>query len=168
MMLSLAAPHQAMRYRDPACEALLQQLGKGARFTQPVLLSFTGQPRIVLAKAAREMAQRLGRPLLRADLGASTNPYIGETEKNLQILFNRAESSGAVLLFDEADALFGKRTEVGSAHDRYANQEISYLLTRLQHFRGVAVVLFDSTHSAHEAQRRRGRLQPVLIRFPAA
>jgi SpoVK/Ycf46/Vps4 family AAA+-type ATPase len=70
-----------------------------------------------------------------------------------------------VLLFDEADALFGKRTEVSSAHDRYANQEISYLLTRLQQFRGVAVVLFDS---AQEAQRRRGRLQPVVVRFPAA
>jgi SpoVK/Ycf46/Vps4 family AAA+-type ATPase len=165
MMLPTAAHAQSMRYRDPHCEALLKQLGKGAGFTQPVLLSFTGLPRIALAAAAREMAQRLGRPLLRAGLGAGTSPYIGETEKNLQVLFSRAESSGAVLLFDEADALFGKRTEVSSAHDRYANQEISYLLTRLQQFRGVAVVLFDS---AQEAQRRRGRLQPVVVRFPAA
>jgi SpoVK/Ycf46/Vps4 family AAA+-type ATPase len=165
MMLPAAAHAQAMRYRDPHCEALLKQLGKGAHFTQPVLLSFTGLPRITLAAATREMAQRLGRPLLRAGLGVGTSPYIGETEKNLQILFNRAESSGAVLLFDEADALFGKRTEVSSAHDRYANQEISHLLTRLQQFRGVAVVLFDS---AQEAQRRRGRLQPVVVRFPAA
>ena len=165
MMLPATAHAKAMRYRDPACEALLQQLGKGASFTQPVLLNFTGLPRLALATAAREMARRLGRPLLRADLGAGNSPYIGETEKNLQALFSRAQASGAVLLFDEADALFGERTQVASSHDRYANLEVSYLLQRLEHCRGVVVGLFDSIH---EAQRRRGRLQPVVVRFPAA
>ncbi|MBL8312611.1 MAG: ATP-binding protein [Rubrivivax sp.] len=165
MLLPSAAYRVGMRYRDPACEALLQQLGKGKRFTQPVLLGFAGMPRIALAAAAREMAGRLGRPLLRVDLSASAGHYIGETEKNLLAVFSRAESSDAVLLFDEADALFGKRTAVDASHDRYANLETNHLLARLEQFRGVAVVLFDSLQ---EAQQRRGRLQPVVLRFPPA
>ena len=165
MMLPSAAHGMGMRYRDPACEALLLQLGKGKRFPQPVLLGFAGLPRIALTAAAREMARRLGRPLLRVDLSASAGHYIGETEKNLLAVFSRAESSDAVLLFDEADALFGKRTQVDSSHDRYVNMETNHLLARLEQFRGVAVVLFDSLQ---EAQRRRGRLQPVVLRFPPA
>lgn len=164
-MLPSAAPTRVMRFRDAHCEALLRQLGRGSKMTQPVLLSFTGAPAVALAAAARTMASRLGRPLLRVDLGAGASPYIGETEKNLKHLFSRAESSGAVLLFDEADALFGARSEAGTAGDRYANLEVSYLLARLESYHGVVVLSFNSPH---EAQRRRGRLQPVVMRFPAA
>jgi SpoVK/Ycf46/Vps4 family AAA+-type ATPase len=106
-----------------------------------VLLGFAGLPRIALTAAAREMARRLGRPLLRADLSASTGHYIGETEKNLLAVFSRAESSDAVLLFDEADALFGKRTQVDSSHDRFANMETNHLLARLPWAGGAAVRL---------------------------
>lgn len=74
-------------------------------------------------------------------LGAVVSTYIGETEKNLATVFARAEASGAVLLFDESDALFAKRTEVSSAHDRYANQEVSYLLSRVELAQSVPVAV---------------------------
>jgi SpoVK/Ycf46/Vps4 family AAA+-type ATPase len=74
------------------------------------------------------------------NLGSVVSKYIGETEKNLDRVFAEAESKGWVLFFDEADALFGKRTEVKDAHDRFANQEISYLLQRIESYRGVVIV----------------------------
>lgn len=74
-------------------------------------------------------------------LGAVVSTYIGETEKHLATVFARADASGAVLLFDESDALFGKRTDVSSAHDRYANQEVSYLLSRVQLAQSVPVAV---------------------------
>lgn len=162
-MLRHFTSQRVMRYRDASCEALLQRIGPGARFDQPVVLGLTGMPPVALAAVARELAGRLGRPLLRADLGASLYPYIGETEKNLHRLFSKAEASGAVLFFDEADALFGNRSQASAAHDRYANLETGYLLSRLEQFRGVAIVLFDSVH---EAQQRRGRLRPWVLRYP--
>ncbi len=164
MMLTHAA-RGAMRYRDPQCEALLRQLGRGCSIPQPVLLGLTGLPRAALATAARELAGRLGRSLLRADLGGGLNRWIGETEKNLDVLFNRAQSGDAVLLFDEADALFGKRSQPSASHDRRAKQETSHLLARLERLRGVAIVLFDSEQ---QAQQRRGRLQPWVLRYPPA
>lgn len=89
--------------------------------------------------AALQLAQRLGLDLYRIDLSAIVNKYIGETEKNLDKLFDAAEDSGAILFFDEADALFGKRSEVKDSHDRYASIEISYLLQKMEKYKGVSI-----------------------------
>ena len=86
--------------------------------------------------AAEVIAGELGLDLYRIDLSAVVSKYIGETEKNLRRLFDAAEAGGAVLLFDEADALFGKRSEVKDSHDRYANLEVAYLLQRMESYRG--------------------------------
>ncbi|MBS0195768.1 MAG: ATP-binding protein [Planctomycetes bacterium] len=93
-----------------------------------------------LLTVSASVASALGRPMIRVDLGAVASKYIGETEKNLSRLLMLAEAAGAVLLFDEADALFGRRGDVKDAHDRYANIEVSYLLQRLETF-GPLVIL---------------------------
>ena len=97
-------------------------------------------PRRARAAAATALAKAEGRDLYRVDLAALTSKYIGETEKNLAAAFAAAAKSGAILFFDEADALFGKRSEVKDAHDRYADLEINYLLQRLETFEGVAIL----------------------------
>jgi hypothetical protein len=91
------------------------------------------------AAAAQAVAHDMGRQLYRIDLNAVVSKYIGETEKNLNMLFEQADSNQWVLFFDEADALFGKRSEVKDSHDRYANVEVSYLLKRLESFPGVVI-----------------------------
>src|SRR5262249_52332955 len=91
---------------------------------------FAGESGTGKTMAAEVLANDLGLSLHRIDLAAVVNKYIGETEKNLRRLFDAAEGSGAILFFDEADALFGKRSEVKDSHDRYANIEINYLLQR--------------------------------------
>jgi SpoVK/Ycf46/Vps4 family AAA+-type ATPase len=91
--------------------------------------------------AARAMAKELRRYLYRVDLSAVVSKYIGDSEKNLERLFAEAEANGAILLFDEADALFGKRTEVKDAHDRYSNLAIDYLLRRMEKYDGLVVLV---------------------------
>ncbi|WP_245632039.1 ATP-binding protein [Edaphobacter aggregans] len=90
--------------------------------------------------AAGAVAHELGRGLFRVDLSAVVSKYIGETEKNLERVFEAAEGQGAILFFDEADALFGKRTDVKDGHDRYANIEINYLLQRMERHAGLVIV----------------------------
>jgi ATPases of the AAA+ class len=90
--------------------------------------------------AAGAVAHELGRGMFRVDLKAVVSKYIGETEKNLNRVFDAAEAQDAVLFFDEADALFGKRSEVKDSHDRFANIEINYLLQKMESFSGVAIV----------------------------
>jgi len=90
--------------------------------------------------AASWLSTKTGYPLYRVDLAAIANKYIGETEKNLTELFGSSEKSKTILLFDEADALFGKRTDVKDAHDRYANIETSYLLQRLEDYKGMVIL----------------------------
>lgn len=97
-------------------------------------------PRRARAAAAAAVAKAEGRDLYRVDLAAMVSKYIGETEKNLAAAFTAAEKSGAILFFDEADALFGKRGQVKDAHDRYADLEINYLLQRLESFEGLAIL----------------------------
>ncbi len=113
--------------------------------------------------AAQWIADRLGRPLVRVDLGAVVSKYIGETEKNLGALLSRAEHVDAVLLFDEADSLFGARTDVRQANDRYANMQTNYLLQRLETFRGLAVLTSNSRARFDEAFVRR---LDATIEFP--
>ena len=94
--------------------------------------------------AAQWLGSRLGKNVYRVDLAALVSPYIGETEKNLRRLFEKAELAGQVLFFDEADALFGKRTGVQDAHDKYANQEVSYLLQKLENYNGIVILATNS------------------------
>lgn len=98
---------------------------------------------------AQWLASHLKKELYRVDLSLVVSKYIGETEKNLSVIFNKAEQKNSILLFDEADALFGKRTEVKDAYDRYANQEVSYLLQRIESYDG-PVIIFCNTIDCKE------------------
>jgi len=113
--------------------------------------------------AAEVVASELGLELWRVDLSVVVSKYIGETEKQLRRLLDAAEAGTVVLLFDEADALFGKRTELRDSHDRYANQEVSYLLQRLETFRGLAILTTNLRAAIDEAFLRRFRF---VVNFP--
>ncbi|NLU68206.1 ATP-binding protein [Streptomyces sp. HNM0574] len=107
--------------------------------------------------AAEVMARELGLDLFIIDLSQVVSKYIGETEKNLRKVFDAAELGGALLLFDEADALFGKRSEVKDSHDRYANLEVSYLLMRMEAYRGLAILTTNMKKALDTAFLRRIR-----------
>ncbi|MGD9527261.1 MAG: ATP-binding protein, partial [Pseudonocardia sp.] len=113
--------------------------------------------------AVQVLAAELRLDLFRIDLSAVVSKYIGETEKNLRRVFDAAETGGAVLLFDEADALFGKRTEVRDSHDRHANIEVSYLLQRMETFDGLAVLTTNHREHLDPAFLRR---IPFVVEFP--
>ncbi|MBW6435159.1 ATP-binding protein [Actinoplanes hulinensis] len=113
--------------------------------------------------AAEVIAGELGLDLFVIDLSQVVSKYIGETEKNLRAVFDAAEQGGAVLLFDEADALFGKRSEVKDSHDRYANLEVSYLLMRMEAYRGLAVLTTNMKQALDPAFMRRIRF---VVDFP--
>jgi len=105
--------------------------------------------------AAEVLANELKLDLYRIDLSQVVSKYIGETERNLGRVFDAAEAGGAVLLFDEADALFGKRSEVKDSHDRYANIEVGYLLQRMEAYRGLAILTTNLRASLDPAFQRR-------------
>jgi ATPase family protein associated with various cellular activities (AAA)/winged helix domain-containing protein len=113
--------------------------------------------------AAEVLANELRLDLYRIDLSAVVSKYIGETEKNLRRVFDAAEEGGAILLFDEADALFGKRSEVKDSHDRYANIEVSYLLQRMEAYRGLAILTTNLKGALDTAFLRRLRF---IVQFP--
>ncbi|MGE5657441.1 MAG: ATP-binding protein [Actinomycetota bacterium] len=113
--------------------------------------------------AADVMAKELRLDLYRIDLSSVISKYIGETEKNLRRVFDAAEAGGCILLFDEADALFGKRSEVKDSHDRYANIEVSYLLQRMEAYRGLAILTTNLKDSLDRAFLRR---LSFAIQFP--
>ena len=104
-------------------------------------------------------------PLYRIDLSAVVSKYIGETEKNLNKLFDAAEVSNVILLFDEADALFGKRSDVRDAHDRFGNLSISYLLGRMERSKGLVILAAQRRDNLDPAFLRRTRF---IIKFPHA
>jgi len=124
---------------------------------------FAGESGTGKTMAAEVLARELQLDLYRIDLSAVVSKYIGETEKNLRRLFDAAEESGAILLFDEADALFGKRSEVKDSHDRYANIEVSYLLQRMESYRGLAILTSNLKTSLDTAFQRRLRF---VVQFP--
>ena len=124
---------------------------------------FAGESGTGKTLAAEVLAGELGLDLYRIDLSAVVSKYIGETEKNLEQLFAAAETSGAVLLFDEADALFGKRSEVKDSHDRYANIELAYLLQRMESYRGLSILTTNLKSSLDTAFLRRIRF---VVQFP--
>jgi hypothetical protein len=124
---------------------------------------FTGGSGTGKTMAAEILAGELNLDLYQIDLASMVSKYIGETEKNLRRVFDAAEESGAVLLFDECDALFGKRSEVRDSHDRYANLEVSYLLQRVESYRGVAILTTNMQHALDSAFMRRIRF---IVQFP--
>jgi hypothetical protein len=124
---------------------------------------FTGESGTGKTMAAEVLANELRLHLYRIDLASVVSKYIGETEKNLRRLFDAAEDGGAILFFDEADALFGKRSEVKDSHDRYANIEINYLLQRIEAYHGLAILATNMKNGLDPAFLRRLRF---IVQFP--
>ncbi len=136
--------------------------GKGGKGSGITAL-FTGGPGTGKTLAAHVVAEELNLELFQVDLSAVVDKYIGETEKNLERIFHEAESRSVVLFFDEADALFGSRSEVRDARDRYANQEVSYLLQRMEHFDGITVLATNLRGNLDAAFSRR---MQFIVHFP--
>jgi SpoVK/Ycf46/Vps4 family AAA+-type ATPase len=124
-------------------------LGKG------LIALFTGVSGTGKTLSAEVLATELGLDLYRVDLASVVSKYIGETEKNLSRVFEDAQSSNAILFFDEADALFGKRSDIKDAHDRYANIEVNYLLQRVEGYEGAVILASNLSKNIDEAFLRR-------------
>jgi SpoVK/Ycf46/Vps4 family AAA+-type ATPase len=139
--------------------------GFGAKLSRGRGISalFSGPSGTGKTMAAEILAHHLQLDLYRIDLSGVVSKYIGETEKNLRKVFDAAEQSGAILFFDEADALFGKRSEVKDSHDRYANIEVNYLLQRMEDYRGLAILATNMKSLLDQAFLRRLR---YLVDFP--
>jgi len=142
-----------VRDQSAALKALASDARAGARGA--VLLA--GAAGGAGARAAETLAADLRTTVYRIDLGATVSKYIGETEKHLDAVFTEAERAAAVLLLDEADALFGKRTGVKDAHDRYANLDMSALLVRIEQYQGVALLATNPGTNIDPAFTRRLR-----------
>jgi hypothetical protein len=142
-----------------------QQWGFQQRMNRGLGISalFSGESGTGKTMAAEVIANDLQLNLYRIDLSAVISKYIGETEKNLRRLFDAAEDGGTILFFDEADALFGKRSEVKDSHDRYANIEINYLLQRIESYRGLAILATNLKNALDQAFMRRLRF---IVNFP--
>jgi hypothetical protein len=136
-----------------------QKLSRG----KGLIVLFTGPSGTGKTMAAEVLAGELGLDLYQIDLSSVVSKYIGETEKNLSAIFREAEQSQALLFFDEADSLFGKRTEVKDAHDRYANIEVNYLLQRVEAYQGIVILATNLQQNLDEAFLR--RIQEV-VEFP--
>jgi SpoVK/Ycf46/Vps4 family AAA+-type ATPase len=124
---------------------------------------FSGEPGTGKTMAASVVASELGLELVRIDLSTVVSKYVGETEKNLGKIFDEAQDAHAMLLFDEADSLFGKRTELKTAQDRFANLEVNYILQRMETFDGVSVLTTNAESAIDPALQRRLNFR---IRFP--
>ncbi|MEV6693815.1 ATP-binding protein [Micromonospora sp. NPDC051196] len=140
-----------------------EEWGMGSPRGLGVTALFTGESGTGKTLAAEVLAAELDLDLYRIDLSAVVSKYIGETEKNLKRVFDGADTSGAILHFDEADAIFGKRSEVRDSHDRYANLEISYLLQRMETHRGLAILTTNLKSALDRAFLRRIRF---VVTFP--
>jgi hypothetical protein len=162
----LRADLEAFAARCLARDGAVHGLGPAARarFRPGVRALFVGPSGTGKSLAVGWLATRLGLPLYRVDLASVTSKYIGETEKNLAQLFARAEHAEVVLMFDEADSLFGKRTDVKDSNDRFANAQTNYLLSRIESYEGIAVLTSNSRARFDSAFTRR---LDVIAEFPA-
>jgi hypothetical protein len=144
---------------------VLRHWGFGERITRGngVTALFAGQSGTGKSLAAEVIANELDLTLYRVDLSGVVSKYIGETERNLRRVFDAADEGGVLLLFDEADALFGKRSEVKDSHDRYANIEVNYLLQRMEDYAGVAILTTNQRQAVDTAFLRRLRF---VVNFP--
>jgi SpoVK/Ycf46/Vps4 family AAA+-type ATPase len=141
--------------------------GRGDERGMGISVLFSGPSGTGKTLAAEVLANSLRLDLYRIDLSQVVSKYIGETEKNLRRVFDAAEEGGSVLLFDEADAIFGKRSEVKDSHDRYANLEVSYLLQRMESYRGLAILTTNLKSAIDPAFHRRLRFI-MQFSFPDA
>ena len=150
-----------LRHRD----LVLSEWGYGRTVAraQGLKTLFAGESGTGKTMAAQVLARDLGLELFRIDLATVVSKYIGETEKNLDRIFGAAEGSNAILFFDEADALFGKRSEVSDSHDRYANIEVAYLLQKMEGYSGAVILATNFRHNIDEAFLRR---LDFVIDFP--
>jgi SpoVK/Ycf46/Vps4 family AAA+-type ATPase len=150
---------QWLKYND----VLMNDWGMGSRLKRGYRVLFHGPPGTGKTMTATLLGKYTGREVYKIDLSMVVSKYIGETEKNLENLFARAETKNWILFFDEADALFGKRTGVRDAHDKYANQEVSYLLQRVEDFDGLVILATNMKNNIDDAFIRRFN---SIIRFP--
>lgn len=143
-------------------KSLMNRLKMSKKLKRGYRVLFYGPPGTGKTLTATLLGKHTKREVYRIDLSMVVSKYIGETEKNLEALFNRAEAKDWILFFDEADALFGKRTGVRDAHDKYANQEVSYLLQRVEDFDGLVILASNMKSNIDEAFIRRFN---AIIRF---
>ncbi len=151
---------EALHAISAQVSAGLQQSSAGGAPLATIAL-FTGAGGSQKAAATQAIAHALQLPLYRVDLHRLTSKYIGETEKNLAVLFNPIRSGGAILLFDEGDALFGKRTEVAEGHDRYAENPI-LLAPQMEHYPGLIVIAAESDDDVDPELLKRVRYRVVF------
>lgn len=142
---------------------LMEELGMRNKFKPGYRALLHGPPGTGKTLTASLLGKRFEKEVYRVDLSSVISKFIGETEKNLSSLFDKAEHKGWILFFDEADALFGKRTGVKDAHDRYANQEVSYLLQRLENYDGLVIMASNIKNNIDPAFLRRFE---SVIHFP--
>lgn len=167
----LVLPHEQLEQLSAICsQAKHSSIVYGSwRFERKLSLGrglnalFTGQPGTGKTMAAEVIAADLGVDILKIDLSQVVSKYIGETEKNLRLLFDQAGSANAILFFDEADALLGKRSDVRDAHDRYANTETAYLLQKMEEYPGITILATNLRQNMDAAFTRRMRF---IVDFP--
>lgn len=148
-----------VKYNDQ----LMQDWGMKNRLRKGYRTLFYGPPGTGKTFTAGLLGKHTGKEVYKIDLSMVVSKYIGETEKNLELLFARAEDKGWILFFDEADALFGKRTNVRDAHDKYANQEVSYLLQRIEDYNGLIILATNMKNNIDDAFIRRFN---SILKFP--
>jgi AAA+ superfamily predicted ATPase len=144
-------------------DKLLQEWGMKKRIKPGYRALFYGPPGTGKTLTATLLGKYTGKDVFRIDLSRVVSKYIGETEKNLSRLFDKAENKNWILFFDEADALFGKRTDIRDAHDKYANQEVSYLLQRIESYNGLVILATNQRSNIDDAFIRRFQ---TIIHFP--
>ncbi len=167
----LVLPEENLAHLREICSQIQHQhrvfstwgFGKKLNRSKGLSVLFAGPSGTGKTMAAEVLAHDVELDLYKVDLSGVVSKYIGETEKNLASIFAEAETSNAILFFDEADALFGKRTEVSDAHDRYANIETSYLLQKMEAYEGVVVLATNLRENMDEAFTRRIRF---IVEFP--
>ncbi|WP_185601459.1 ATP-binding protein, partial [Paenibacillus sp. 598K] len=167
----LILPTEALQLLRQACNRLVHRhtvlsewgFDRLLPYGRGISMLFTGPPGTGKTMSASVMAKAVRAELYRIDLSRVVSKYIGETEKNLGEIFEQAGQSGAILFFDEADALFGKRSEVKDAHDKYANMETSYLLQKMEEYDGLTILATNFAQNLDDAFMR--RIQ-YIIRFP--
>lgn len=150
-----------VEYKSTAYEQMIAQLRQESATHFSCLVIIAASSPTQTQAVARELAMKLGKMLHQAKSSDLLSKYIGETEKNLSRLLDQASSSGWILFFDEADALFGKRTEVKDAHDRYANQETSNLLVKLEKQRGIIIM---GSRNSRELLRKLGEIRKFVVK----
>lgn len=144
-------------------DTVLEEWGMGKRVKPGYRALFHGPPGTGKTLTATLLGRYTGWPVFRIDLSRVVSKYIGETEKNLSRLFDKAENKDWILFFDEADSLFGKRTDIRDAHDKYANQEVAYLLQRIETYAGLVILATNQRGNIDEAFLRRFQ---TAVHFP--